>query len=155
VAVEDSAAVFEHHELRAGGGDKDGKTPPVSKLLSTIFMADWAKRDQRVPNVSYRLQLAVLMPDFQVDKADASENYYEGSKIFSGAAVIELKTDDDPWTATYWWESEAPGSDEPPVVRELALTKIYGGKLEATIPVSSGGAVQLDAAIRFVVSSWQ
>jgi hypothetical protein len=151
VAVEDSAAVFEHKMLRA----PDHPEPPVSKLLSTIFMADWAKRHPDDPTVSYRLQLGVLMPDFQVSNADASDNYYEGSKIFSGAAIIELKTDVVPWTAIYWWESEAPGSDEPPVVRTLALTRIDADKLEARIPVSSGGAVKLDAAIRFVVSSWQ
>lgn len=40
VAVEDSAAVFEHHDLRV-----DPKpTPPVSKALSTVFLANWGKK---------------------------------------------------------------------------------------------------------------
>ena len=91
----------------------------------------------------------------QVNGADASDGQYEGSKIFSGAAIIELTTDVALWTARYWWESEAPGSNAPPVVHPLVLTSLGGDKLGATISVSSGGAVEIDATLRFVVSPWQ
>ncbi|CAD6562182.1 hypothetical protein LMG27952_07707 [Paraburkholderia hiiakae] len=152
VAVEDSAAVVEHHDLR----DANRKPTSVTKLLSTIFMADWAKIDPGSDTVSYRLQLGVLMPDFQINKADASDSHYEGSKIFSGAAIIELNTKDpDHWTATYYWESEAPGSAQPPNIRPLGLVPDNKGHLVAAIPVSSGGAVQLNAQIRFIVTPWQ
>jgi hypothetical protein len=151
VAVEDSAAVFEHKELRTA----DVPNPRVSKLLSTIFMADWGKKHPDDPTVAYRVQLNILMPDYQVNSADASDGQYEGSKIFSGAAIIVLTTDVAPWTARYWWESEAPGSNAPPVVHPLVLTSLGGDKLGATISVSSGGAVEIDATLRFVVSPWQ
>jgi hypothetical protein len=151
VAVEDSAAVFEHKNLRGPGLP----SPRVSKLLSTIFMADWGKKHPDDPTVAYRVQLNVLMPDYQVNGADASDGQYEGSKIFSGAAIIELTTNVTPWVATYWWESEAPGSNDPPVVRQLVLTPLDGDKLGATISVSSGGAVAIGATLRFVVSPWQ
>ncbi|SAL06627.1 hypothetical protein AWB78_08159 [Caballeronia calidae] len=154
VAVEDSAAVFEHKALREAGG----RTPAVQKLLSTVFMADWGKRNPNDPTVAYRLQLSVLMPDFQVSGADASEGQYEGSKIFSGAVIIVLTTDTVPWTAKYYWESDAPGSTAPPVQRDLALTPVGpagSGKFSATVQVSSGHPVNLDAQVRFEISAWQ
>lgn len=118
VGVEDSAAVVEHKALRQAGEKK----PAVQKLLSTVFMADWGKRNLNDPTAAYRLQLNVLMPDFQVNGADASECQYEGSKIFSGAVIILRTTDTVPWTAKYYWESDAPGSTAPPVQRDLAPT---------------------------------
>ncbi|WP_322053045.1 hypothetical protein [Paraburkholderia bannensis] len=151
VAVEDSAAVVEHHDLR----DAQRKPTMVSKLLSTIFMADWAKIDPNSDTVAYRLQLGVLMPDFQINKADASDSHYEGSKIFSGAAVIELTTNKPQWTATYYWESDSPGSALPPKIWPLGLSPDKNGKLVGTIPVSSGGAVRLNAQIRFIVTPWK
>jgi hypothetical protein len=90
-----------------------------------------------------------------VNGADASDGQYEGSKIFSGAAIIELTTNVSPWTATYWWESEAPGSNAPPVVHPPVLSSLGGNKLGATISISSGGAVTIIAALRFVVSAWR
>ncbi|PTB18121.1 hypothetical protein C9I57_25195 [Trinickia symbiotica] len=151
VAVEDSAAVFEHKELRLPGRPK----PAVSKLLSTVFMADWGKKNPSDPTVAYRLALNVLMPDFQVNGADASDGQYEGSKIFSGAAIIELTTDVSPWTARYWWESDSPGSTAPPVQRNLALTPVNSTQFRTTIQVTSGHPVNLDAQLRFEISPWK
>jgi hypothetical protein len=154
VAVEDSAAVFEHKDLRSAGAAK----PAVQKLLSTVFMADWGKLDPDDPTVAYRLALNVLMPDFQVDGTDASEGQYEGSKIFSGAVIVVLTTGTLPWTAKYYWESDAPGSTAPPVQRDLVLTAVGpagSGRFVATVPVSSGHPVDLTAQIRFVICAWE
>jgi hypothetical protein len=150
VAVEDSAAVFEHKELRLASKPQ----PAVSKLLSTVFMADWGKKDPNDPTVAYRLALNVLMPDFQVNGADASDGQYEGSKIFSGAVIVELTTNVLPWTARYWWESDAPGSTAPPVQRNLVLTPVDGTRFRATVQVSSGHPVDLEAQLRFEISPW-
>lgn len=121
-------------------------------------MADWGKRDLNNPTVAYRLALNVLMPDFQVDGGDASEGQFEGSKIFSGALIIVLATNTEPWTAKYYWESDAPGTTAPPMQRELSLTPAGqpgSGRLTATVQVSSGHPVNLTAHLRFEISAWQ
>lgn len=153
IAEEDSSAVFEHSDVRA----QRGKTPPLAKALSTIFMAEWGKVDPDSLTVAYRVQLAVRTPDYQINGRDAEMDHFEGSSIFADAVIVELDTKHVPWSASYWWESQQTANGDPPVKTPLALSPLKPGTaspLVARININGGSGIKFKGALKFVASPW-
>ncbi|GJH30159.1 triacylglycerol lipase [Caballeronia novacaledonica] len=153
IAEEDSSSVFEHSDLRA----RRGQTPPLEKALSTIFMANWGKRDPKNPTVAYRVQLVVRTPDFQISGRDANVDRFEGSSIYADAVIVELDTSHVPWTASYWWESEQTATCDTSTKTPLILQPAHPGTLSplvARVAVEGGSGIEFKGALKFIASPW-
>lgn len=149
-AEEDSASCFSHKGWNAS---KKG----ITKYLSTVFLANRARVNQKVPSLSYSVMFGVRVPDYEVDRALWFAKHYEGGYLFRNALVIELvpPPKDAPakggdWHVEYAWQGQTVQSADTPIDTK----KMTKGRVEVVIPFDSGKSPGVSGKLRFVLSAW-
>jgi hypothetical protein len=153
VVEEDSVACKDHSVLR-----KATAAAPEKIYLSTMFLANRYKANPKFRTLSYSMQIAVRVPDYEVNKQFWPDRHYEGGYLYRDTVVIELKPPTRAgadWQVAYNWQSKDVGQATKPV----SIEKLKGGKVEIDIPFATADETPprspgLTGRLRFVISLW-
>lgn len=152
-AEEDSVSCFTH---------ADWKTDRTH-YLSTVFLANHGRVNQRRRSLAYQMALGVRVPDYEVDRKLWINEHYEGGYLFQNAAVLEITPpagNSKNWKVCYAWQDA--GTSKANV--EVDGDKLAAGRIEIKIPFEShvidqNGVRQpstpgIKGDLRLVVSAW-
>ena len=134
-----------------------GKREPSrdrSPRLFSVFLDPTKSLNTKTKSVSFAFDLAVLVPDYEVDGVLWLNRHYEGGALYRDLVVIEATPDATAlggWKLAYGYQSETPNiANKKPNVTELE-----GGGLTFTIPVNSKkGHPSLTGNLRIELRRW-
>lgn len=148
MSEEDSVACRTHKELV----DPENKRAR-SIFLSSVFLANNARVNQKRTSLAYGLTLGVRVPDYEVERNFWPDEHYEGGYLFRDTMVVEIVPPLPPeenWSATFDWQSDNVGRATRPLEHKTLKT----GKQLMKIPFGSDKAPGIAGQVRFEVSAW-
>lgn len=105
--------------------DKNDKRAPnrmKSPHLFSVFLDASKSMDDQVPikkrSVSFAFDLAVVVPDYEIDRVLWLDRHYEGGAIYRELIVIEATPDpkaDAGWKISYGFQSKTPNDASLPI----------------------------------------
>jgi hypothetical protein len=151
---EDSAACVRHSTWKTNR----------SLYLSSVFLANSAKMDPEDPSLSYIMEIAVCVPDYEVKGILWTKDHYEGADLFANTLIVSLvpptESDDKRWGIRYI----ARGQGIEKATAELDTKKFRMGPAEVSIPFDSVVANEegklmpalpgIKGRLRLVASEW-
>lgn len=116
--VRENSAIFRTYdelfpETKKGGPRAPDRTK--SPHLFSLFL-DPKRSTQKSGSVSFALDLAVLVPDYEVDGVLFLKRHYEGGYIYRELIIVEAvpgKKPTDPWRIHAGYQSQTPNSTSP------------------------------------------
>jgi hypothetical protein len=147
-AEEDSVACRTHDQLTPLPGK-----PAPAVYLSTVFLGNTWRVNQKQPSLAYSLSLGVRVPDYEVDRAFWPNKHYEGAYLFRDSAVIEMippQAEGADWKVTTAWQSGALGQPGAAVSPKV----LKSGKVEILVPFDSKTTPGIKGRLRFLAASW-
>lgn len=146
-AEEDSVACLSHEDW------VKAPTKNSQQYLSTVFLANRSRVNNRRRSLAYSVYLGIRVPDYEVERKLWVNEHYEGSYLFRNSIILEMTppTENEiEWKVKYGWQgvgfSQADERIDP--------RKIRGGKVEVLIPFSSETAPGVSGKLRLVISAW-
>jgi hypothetical protein len=147
VVEEDSVACVTHADLK--------KAPKSGHPLyvSTVFLANRARVNPKRPSLAYSLQVAIKVPDYEVERKLWADKHYEGANLFKDALTVEITppSTKDGWKLKYAWQRTGM-SDADTAVDAVAKK---GGRIEVAIPFDSTSKPGAKGRVRLVISAWE
>ena len=152
---ENSAIQRTYDELFPMTGE--GKRQPStlnSPHLFSLFL-DPTKSQQRHQSVAFAFDIAVLVPDYEIDGVLWLKKHFEGGYLVRKLVIVEARKDpDDPsgWSLEFGLQNETPNAATNP-----ANAKLDDGALKFTIPIESpeGARPGLKGKLRIEVRVWR
>lgn len=100
-SVEDSPAVRTHSQL-AGDDPK-----PKRIYLSNVFLSKKSRVDVGLDTLSYAMNFAAKVPDYELNNKFWPNEHYEGANLFTRSAIIRVSPpkslDQKAWNVDYGW----------------------------------------------------
>lgn len=155
VVRENSAIQRTYNELFPKG--PDGQRAPstsTSPHLFSIFL-DPTKSHTEAGSVAFAFDLAVLVPEYQIDGVLWLKQHFEGGYLYRKLIVVEATPDAS--EASGWKLAFGIQSDTPNVASMAVSSTLNAGVLSFTIPVQSPPGVRpgIRARLRIELRQWQ
>lgn len=144
---EDSVACILYADLKKHDKEK------TSTHLSTVFLANRSRVNMKSPVLTYFMQLAVLVPDFEINRKLWLDQHFEGGALFRDGLRVALtppKVPGEAWKYTLTWESQP----EKPIVGTTTSANVKSGIVEIIVPVMRVAKPGISAKLRLKVSAW-
>lgn len=153
---ENSAIQRSYDELFPKG--IDGKRSPKavdSPHLFSVFL-DSTKSMSSEKSVAFAFDLAVLVPDYQVDGMLWLSKHFEGGYLYRQLILVEATPDAKfagGWRLKYGFQSETPNQ----ATKDVAVNELPDSVLQFKIPVESEGTrdPRIKATLRIELKNWQ
>ena len=155
VVRENSAIQRTYDELFPIGDD--GKRAPStvnSPHLFSLFL-DPTKSQLRHQSVAFAFDIALLVPDYEIDGVLWLKQHFEGGYLVRKLIVVEAKRDDQ---APAGWRLEwGDQSDTPNAATQPANATLDGDALKFAIPIESppGARPGARGQLRIEIRQWQ
>jgi hypothetical protein len=155
VVRENSAIQRTYDELfPVGEGGKRAPSALNSPHLFSLFL-DPTKSQNRHRSVAFAFDVAVLVPDYEVDGVLWLKKHFEGGYLVRKLIVVEATVDPKGvagWRIEYGFQNETPNA-----VNTVATTRLEGGALKFEIPISSpdGSRPGVRGQLRIEMRSWR
>jgi hypothetical protein len=153
VVRENSAIQRTYDELFPSGADgKRGPSTVNSPHLFSLFM-DPTKSQNRHHSVAFAFDLAVLVPDYEIDGVLWLKKHFEGGYLVRKLIVVEAKrTDDGQWYFEYGFQNETPNMATQP-----ANAVPIGDALGFSIDIDSPAGVRpgIRSRLRIEMRWWE
>ena len=154
VVRENSAIQRTYDELFPKGAD--GKRAPStinSPHLFSLFL-DPSKSQLRHQSVAFAFDVALLVPDYEIDGVLWLKQHFEGGYLVRRLIVVEATRDANSpagWRLAWGFQNETPNAATTP-----ANAKLDGGALKFAIPLESPAGVRPGARcqLRIEVRRW-
>jgi len=133
---------------------KPDKTPnrAESPQLFSLFLDSRQRVVTTRRSLGFAVDLAVLVPDYEVDGFLFLNDHYEGGHLFRDRVCVEAtppEKDGDPWKVQYGFESRTPGATD----QQATVTATPTG-IEFDIPVQQPNAPGIDGRLRIAAQRW-
>ncbi len=151
VVRENSAIQRTYDELFPRGVDgKRAWSNANSPHLFSLFL-DPTKSQLRHQSVAFAFDLAVLVPDYEIDGVLWLKKHFEGGYLYRRLIVVEATRDA---TAIAGWRLEYGFQNETP---NVAPTQLVGNMLTFSVPVDSPAGVRpgVNGRLRIEMRNWQ
>jgi len=155
VVRENSAIQRTYDELfPVGEGGKRAPSALNSPHLFSLFL-DPTKSQNRHRSVAFAFDVAVLVPDYEIDGVLWLKKHFEGGYLVRKLIVVEATVDQKGvagWRIEYGFQTETPNT-----VNTVANTRLEGGALKFEIPISSpdGSRPGVRGQLRIEMRSWR
>jgi hypothetical protein len=155
VVRENSAIQRSYDELfprRADG--KRASSKANSPHIFSLFL-DPTKSQLRHQSVAFAFDLAILVPDYEIDGVLWLKKHFEGGYLYRKLIVVEATRDANAtagWRLEYGFQNETPN-----VASNVAKTTLVGNMLTFAIPVDSpaGARPSISGQLRIEMRIWQ
>ncbi|CAG9209272.1 PGAP1-like protein [Paraburkholderia caribensis] len=129
-------------------------TQDNSPHLFSLFL-DPLKSQRRDGSVSFAFDVAVLVPDYEIDGVLWLKRHFEGGYLVRKLVVVEAKVDPAApvgWTIMYGMQSETPNDASTP-----ANLQIVDGTIQFEIDINSPSTVNpsIVSKLRIIIRNWQ
>ena len=154
VVRENSAINRTYDELFPKGADgKRGPSPANSPHLFSLFL-DPTKSQKRHQSVAFAFDVAVLVPDYEIDGVLWLKKHFAGGYLVRKLIVVEAFVDEQApsgWRLEYGIQSETPNDTST-----MAKARLEDGALKFEIPLSSpeGARPGVKGQLRIAVRNW-
>ena len=154
VVRENSAINRTYDELFPKGADgKRGPSRANSPHLFSLFL-DPTKSQKRHQSVAFAFDVAVLVPDYEIDGVLWLKKHFEGGYLVRKLIVVEAFVDEQApsgWRLEYGIQSETPNDTST-----MAKARLEDGALNFEIPLSSpeGARPGVKGQLRIAVRNW-
>jgi len=130
------------------------KTPirEKSPQLFSLFLDGRQRVVTTRRSLGFAVDLAVLVPDYEVDGFLFLNDHYEGGHLFHDRVYIEATPPEkkgEAWKVQYGFESRTPGATE-----QEAVVAVTGEGIEFDIPIQQPNAPGIDARLRLAAQGW-
>jgi hypothetical protein len=130
------------------------KTPirEKSPQLFSLFLDGRQRVVTTRRSLGFAVDLAVLVPDYEVDGFLFLNDHYEGGHLFRDRVYIEATPPEkkgEVWKVQYGFESRTPGATD----QEAAVT-LTGEGIEFDIPIQQPNAPGIDARLHLAAQGW-
>src|SRR4029453_14838120 len=137
---------------------KRAPNPERSPHLFSVFLDPNKRVDEDRPmkkrSVSFAFDLAVMVPDYEIDRVLWLDRHYEGGYIYRELILVEATPDpkaESGWRFTYGYQTQTPNSaPEPITTTDLP----EGDGLQFHIPVVQEKRPGIKASLRIEARSW-
>ncbi|HMS01399.1 MAG TPA: hypothetical protein PKE51_00420, partial [Gemmatimonadaceae bacterium] len=118
--------------------------------LASAFLSNQARVDPTDDTLGFSLDLAMLVPEYQVGGRWWNRRYYDGAHLFRDKLNLEARRDADGWHVRYGWDSAAPNQVRHEAERAEPVPQgwVFG------IPVVQATRPGLRAMLRLVTRPW-
>jgi pimeloyl-ACP methyl ester carboxylesterase len=118
--------------------------------LASAFLSNAARVDPDDDALGFSLDLAMLVPEYQVGGRWWNRRYYDGAHLFRDKLNLEARRDADGWHVRYGWDSAAPNQVRHEAERAEPVPQgwVFG------IPVVQDTRPGLRAMLRLVTRPW-
>jgi hypothetical protein len=153
---ENSAIQRTYDELFPAGADgKKGPSRENSPQLFSVFLDPMKSMNPKAKSVAFAFDLAVLVPDYEVDGVLWMNRHFEGGYLYRELILVEATPKADlpgGWRIAYGYQSESPNVAN----KKTDLQQLDGGGLTFTIPVSSpkNRVPGVTAELRIELRNW-
>ncbi len=155
VVRENSAIQRSYDELfpRGADGQRAASTANSPHIFS-LFL-DPTKSQLRHQSVAFAFDLAILVPDYEIDGVLWLKKHFEGGYLYRKLIVVEATRDAGAtagWRLEYGFQNETPN-----VASNVAPTTLLGNVLSFAIPVDSpaGARPSISGQLRIEMRIWQ
>jgi hypothetical protein len=145
-AEEDSAACLRHQDFVTA-------KKPVSKHVSTVFLANRGRVRADRKSLAYSMTLGIRVPDYEINRRLWIDDHFEGGYLYRDALLVELFPPDDEsgrWRVEYDWQKDNLTADN----RHVDTKELASGEVKIEIPFEREGEPGAKGRVRFVVSLW-
>ena len=157
VVRENSAIQRTYDELFPRGADgqrQRAASTDNSPHLFSLFL-DPTKSQLRHQSVAFAFDVAILVPDYEVDGVLWLKKHFEGGYLYRRLIVVEATRDETApagWRLEYGFQNETPN-----VASNIANTVLDGNALKFSIPVDSpaGARPGVTGQLRIEMRLWQ
>jgi hypothetical protein len=156
--VRENSAIFRTYDELFPQTKKGGPRAPDrarSPHLFSLFL-DPSKSTRGNRSVSFAFDLAVLVPDYEVDGLLFLDRHYEGGYIYRDLIIVEAIPDPQAlggWRIHVGYQSKTPNSTSPTPLQTRSLPQQSG--LACDIPVVQKNAPGIEALLRLETKLWQ
>ncbi len=147
-----------------------GENSAVFRKFDDLFQADKTPIRERSPqlfslfldgrqrvvstrrSLGFAVDLAVLVPDYEVDGFLFLNDHYEGGHLFRDRVYVEATPPEkrgEAWKVQYGFESRTPGATD-----QDAVVTVTGEGIEFDIPIQQPNAPGIDARLRIAAQGW-
>jgi len=153
---ENSAIQRTYDELFPTGPDgKRGPSGENSPKLFSVFLDPTKSMNTTTKSVAFGFDLAVLVPDYEVDGVLWLNRHYEGGYLYRELILVEATPKANQpggWKLNYGYQSQTPNVAS----MDADVEELNGGGLVFTIPVNSpkGRTPGITAALRIELRRW-
>lgn len=138
-------------------GQRQADRSQSPHLFSAFLDPSKSMRDDlpmKKRSVSFAFDLAVLVPDYEVDRVLWLDRHYEGGYIYRELILVEATPDpkaDSGWRIAYGYQSQTPNA----APEEVAATKLPDGTgIQFAIKVVQTKRPGIDATLRLEARPW-
>jgi hypothetical protein len=155
VVRENSAIQRTYDELFPKGADgKRGASAANSPHLFSLFL-DPTKSQFRHQSVAFAFDVAILVPDYEIDGVLWLKQHFEGGYLYRRLIVVEATRDENApagWRLEYGFQNETPN-----VAANVAKTVLDGNVLKFAIEVESPANARpsVSGQLRIEMRRWQ
>ncbi len=155
--VRENSAIFRTYDELFPEAKKSGvRTPDRDKSphLFSLFL-DPQKSTRKNGSVSFAFDLAVLVPDYEVDGLLFLDRHYEGGYIYRDLIIVEAVPDAAAlggWRMHAGYQSQTPNSTSPTPLAARALSNQAG--IACDIPVVQTSPPGIQATLRLEAKPW-
>jgi hypothetical protein len=153
---ENSAIQRTYDELfPAAPGGQRGPSAENSPKLFSVFLDPTKSMNTKTKSVAFGFDLAVLVPDYEVNGALWLNRHYEGGYLYRELILVEATPQADlpgGWRLNYGYQSDTPNVAD----KEVDIKQLEGSGLTFTIPVNSpkDRTPGMTADLRIEFRSW-
>ena len=155
VVRENSAIQLAYDDLfPKDAAGKRGPSRVNSPHLFSLFL-DPTKSQMRHQSVAFAFDVAVLVPDYQIDGVLWMKKHFEGGYLVRKLIVVEAFRDEN--TASGWRLEYGIQSDTPNATSTMANARLEGGALKFEIPIASpeGSRPGVTGQLRIEIRNWR
>ena len=155
VVRENSAIQLAYDDLfPKDAAGKRGPSRVNSPHLFSLFL-DPTKSQMRHQSVAFAFDVAVLVPDYQIDGVLWLKKHFEGGYLVRKLIVVEAFRDEN--TASGWRLEYGIQSDTPNATSTMANARLEGGALKFEIPIASpeGSRPGVTGQLRIEIRNWR
>jgi hypothetical protein len=152
--VQEHSAIFRTYDELFP--NKSGKRKPDrnrSPHLFSVFL-DPKKSTQKSGSVSFAFELAVLVPDYEIDGLLFLDRHYEGGYIYRELIIVEASPDnkaDSGWRIKYGYQSQTPNAaNKLATIHDLPSEEGITFNIEVDQPKRPG----IDSTLRIEARPW-
>lgn len=130
------------------------KTPVRAKSpqLFSLFLDGRQRVVTTRRSLGFAVDLAVLVPDYEVDGFLFLNDHYEGGHLFRDRVYIEATPPEkkgESWKVLYGFESRTPGATD-----QDAVVSVTPSGIEFDIPIQQPNAPGIDARLHLAAQGW-
>lgn len=118
--------------------------------LASTFLSNDARVDPLDPSLAFSLDLAMLVPEYQVGGRWWNRRHYDGAHLFRDKLNLEARRDADGWHVRYGWDSQSPNEVRHAAERAEPIPDSW----TFAIPVVQRTRPGLSAVLRLVTRPW-